>query len=324
MSALTAEQRQHWEDNGFLVLKGFMEPKRTDALTAYLDLAWNQRQIIGQDIAIDVRLNGDCRRIYFDGALAEDRAHPYKLIDLYRASQEVRDVSLEPTLAEIVADLLDGRPLVCNTLIFERGSGQPDHCDTFYMPPIVPNKMCASWVALETPLPGTGQLRYYPGSHKIPPYMWSHGQIGAIDAEYSSFNAYIRPELERRGIQPTIFQPTKGDVFIWHAQLLHGGSSIQDFSNTRKSLVTHYFRQVDYPEDADDIGGERYCMTKPRPKAETNTTTVASAPSVGQTSALELQLKEAQAKIHAMEKSRSWRMTAPLRSALRTLRDIAR
>ncbi len=37
-----------------------------------------------------------------------------------------------------------------------------------------------------------------------------------------------------------IFLAKKGDLFIWHANLLHGGELRTDDS-TRKSLVAHYF-----------------------------------------------------------------------------------
>jgi ectoine hydroxylase-related dioxygenase (phytanoyl-CoA dioxygenase family) len=33
----------------------------------------------------------------------------------------------------------------------------------------------------------------------------------------------------------------KGDVFIWHANLVHGGSPIKDPAITRKSMVVHYY-----------------------------------------------------------------------------------
>jgi ectoine hydroxylase-related dioxygenase (phytanoyl-CoA dioxygenase family) len=43
-----------------------------------------------------------------------------------------------------------------------------------------------------------------------------------------------------------MFVARAGDVLVWHAQLLHGGYSIQDKQRTRKTLVTHYFRAQDY------------------------------------------------------------------------------
>jgi hypothetical protein len=36
------------------------------------------------------------------------------------------------------------------------------------------------------------------------------------------------------------FAPRRGDVLIWSADLVHGGSSEMDPDSTRRSLVTHY------------------------------------------------------------------------------------
>jgi hypothetical protein len=33
----------------------------------------------------------------------------------------------------------------------------------------------------------------------------------------------------------------KGDVAIWHSNLLHGGAQVVDESRTRHSLAVHYF-----------------------------------------------------------------------------------
>jgi ectoine hydroxylase len=42
-------------------------------------------------------------------------------------------------------------------------------------------------------------------------------------------------------IEPREFLPRKGDVLIWHANLLHGGRAIAAPGATRRSLVAHYF-----------------------------------------------------------------------------------
>ena len=45
-------------------------------------------------------------------------------------------------------------------------------------------------------------------------------------------------------------QIKKGDVLIWHANLMHGGNKHVDKSKTRKSMVFHYFSEnvVSYHE----------------------------------------------------------------------------
>jgi len=37
------------------------------------------------------------------------------------------------------------------------------------------------------------------------------------------------------------FYAKKGDVFIWHANLVHGGSPILKNNSTRKSMVINYY-----------------------------------------------------------------------------------
>lgn len=44
----------------------------------------------------------------------------------------------------------------------------------------------------------------------------------------------------RMGLEQKTFRPRKGDVLIWSADLVHGGSPVTDPSLTRKSLVGHY------------------------------------------------------------------------------------
>ena len=42
------------------------------------------------------------------------------------------------------------------------------------------------------------------------------------------------------GLSIQRFQAKKGDVLIWAAGLMHGGSLVEQPARTRKSLVTHY------------------------------------------------------------------------------------
>jgi ectoine hydroxylase-related dioxygenase (phytanoyl-CoA dioxygenase family) len=154
--------------------------------------------------------------------------------------------------------------------VLRAGSQQRFHFDTFYMPPLVPNKMLASWIALEDCGLAAGPLRYYPGSHKIAPYHFSDGRLNARLEEMPDFDDYIDKQLADTGLQSTQFAARAGDVFIWHAQLYHGGSLIDDMSLTRKSLVTHYFRAQDAdPSAVEDAGNGRYWLRRdPQPVGE--------------------------------------------------------
>jgi ectoine hydroxylase-related dioxygenase (phytanoyl-CoA dioxygenase family) len=205
----------------------------------------------------------DERRIRFRDAPEAARQLPYKLNDTYLASPTVREIVLDPRLVQALDELLDGLPIVCNSLNFERGSQQRFHFDTFYMPPVVPNKMLATWIALEDCAMGAGPLRYYPRSHKLAPYRFSDGRLNARPEEMPDFDDYIDKQIADAGLDWTAFAARAGDVFVWHAQLYHGGSPIDDLSLTRKSLVTHYFRAEDTdPATIEDLGGGRYWVRR--------------------------------------------------------------
>jgi hypothetical protein len=55
------------------------------------------------------------------------------------------------------------------------------------------------------------------------------------------------------GLEKRIFKARSGDVFIWHAHLLHGGAPIKDFSLSRKSCVFHYFSESDARASGQDL-----------------------------------------------------------------------
>jgi len=238
---------RRWEEDGFVVLRGLFSPARVASINAFIDRLWSERRELSIPVTIDVRIeSGDQRRILLRDADDRDRRRPYKINDLYLDYSILRDMVLDERLCQVLASLFDGTPLVCNSLNFEYGSQQADHIDTLYMPSRKPGGMIASWIALDEVSASNGPLRYWPGSHLIPPYRFSHGRTNAIAEEMSDFNAYIEREVERRSLGPVTLDAEPGDVMVWHSKLLHGGCPIDNDQQTRRSLVTHYFRRQDY------------------------------------------------------------------------------
>ncbi len=247
--ALNNEQKQAWEKDGYLLLEGFYSHSEIDHINALIDRLWKDRKKLDAQYVIDIFVETDEeRRVYFADAPANARQSPYKLNDLYLSREEIREMVIGARLAPILRELLEGSPMVCNSLNFEFGSQQDYHFDTFYMPSPTPNKMVASWIALENATPDNGPLSYYPGSHKIAPYKFSSGSTIIVNDEMPSFRDYIYSEIDKLALTPTTLLANKGDVLIWHSQLFHGGSPINDKSKTRKSLVTHYFTTEDFPD----------------------------------------------------------------------------
>lgn len=247
MSDTSSNLLRDWNRNGFVILSGFFSARTVANVNAFLERLWAGRLELTLPLTIDVRIESDRqRRMLLREATARDRRQPYKINDLYLDYPVIRDMVLDRRLCRVLRTLFEGTPLVCNTLNFEYGSQQTDHIDTLYMPSRKPGGMLASWIALDEVGPSNGPLRYWPGSHRIPAYRFSHGATNAIAEEMPAFRDYIERELERHALSPVTLEAEPGDVMIWHSQLLHGGCPIESASQTRRSLVTHYFRREDY------------------------------------------------------------------------------
>ncbi|MBT8327030.1 MAG: phytanoyl-CoA dioxygenase family protein, partial [Bacteroidia bacterium] len=105
--------------------------------------------------------------------------------------------------------------------------------------------LIAIWVALEDVDEQNGTLFYYPGSHKMP--YATNRNIGNSTGPILSPNPnknyenYLEKELANSDLEMQMLHAKKGDILIWHANLVHGGLPHIDKNRTRKSMVVHYF-----------------------------------------------------------------------------------
>ncbi len=130
---------------------------------------------------------------------------------------------------------------------FFHGSQQKTHSDFVHMTTFPYGNLIAVWVALEDITMENGPLHYYPGSHKLP-YIFNrdYDNVGTSTKLgkklYVDYEAKVEevvaqhPELKKE-----IFLAKKGDILIWHGNLLHGGEPVTAPGLTRKSMVFHYY-----------------------------------------------------------------------------------
>jgi phytanoyl-CoA hydroxylase len=259
---LTADQRATWERDGYLAVRGFFTAEQVDRVNAVVDGLFRDPP---DWLMVDNLATG--RRTKLADVPAADRSHRhFKLNDLYLELPEVRAMALDARVRAVLAELLGEPAVLCNSLTFEKGSQQPEHIDSLYMTPRTPDKLAATWIALEDAHPDAGQLFYYPGSQTIPLYTFSDGTHHAFDSEMPKWHAYIRERVAAAGLKRETFPAKKGDLFIWSANLVHGGSPIADPARTRKSLVCHYYTHPDSVAlgyDCVPEGGDGYWVRRP-------------------------------------------------------------
>lgn len=257
---LTREQQQFWDENGYLVLPAFFSHAEVDRVNKLHKRLWKESP--NNVVVDDIDTN---RRCYMSALSKKEKKHRCKVNDLYLNYEEVRSLSLNEQLVEILDGLLPDAPVLCNSLSLDYGTQQFLHVDSLYMTPLSDCHLTATWIALEDCHPDAGPLCYVPGSHKIPIYRFSTGSAHVVNEEFSSWQEYVQNKIKEWGLKEEIFLPKKGDVFIWHSQLLHGGTAINNPKLTRKSIVSHYFTKSDCAVLGSKLvpAGMGYWMDKP-------------------------------------------------------------
>lgn len=170
-----------------------------------------------------------------------------KVLDTAMLFPEGDSLSFSLPLSMFLQELFLEPALAFQSLHFEVGSTQALHQDTAYV--VVdqqPLQMVASWIALEDVQPGSGELIYFAGGHRLPDFPYGGGASKHFNLDrdgnemHDAHLKYLVSESTHRGYERRNFLPKKGDVLIWHADLPHGGGEITIPGVTRRSLVTHY------------------------------------------------------------------------------------
>lgn len=162
-----------------------------------------------------------------------------RLTNMHLVSDRARAAIAKPVVMKTLDAFFGDRAFVATSLFFEQSSEQTLHRDTPFFHTRPHNIFAGIWFALEDVHAEAGPLQYYPGGHLIE--IESIQATGA-DQLGEAFNHYIgrvAEEVHKRGIKPEIALIKKGDCFIWHPELPHGGTPILSAGMTRKSMVFH-------------------------------------------------------------------------------------
>lgn len=232
-----ADRLRSWVQRGYAILEGAVKPAVCDQLRADLDEAFgrgDERLLIHSPATTGYQP--------LTAGLDTDRA---RVVDVYVYYESARQALFSKDIVEFLTAVFDDRPLLFQSLTFERGSQQPIHQDTAFVVVDSPLELAASWIALEDIQPGSGELSYLEGSHRLPEYLfsgrykhWNPKRDG--HQQHEEWQRSLHENAERLGMERRAFRPRKGDVLIWAADLAHGGGEVTDPALTRRSLVGHY------------------------------------------------------------------------------------
>jgi hypothetical protein len=229
IDAADAALCRKWSRDGYLILEGFYD-------TAHLDETW-----ASYEAAIAPGVVKPPHEPLYPGD-----TRPGRLLNPHFGTPAIDALLHEPRMGRIVSLLMGAASRPFQTIAGHKSSQQLPHSDSIHMTTYPLGYLAANWIAFEDIDARSGPLVYYPSSHRLP-YLMSE-QLGidalAYDAGYARlYEPAVQRLIAEQGFQPSYFLAKKGDVLLWHANLLHGGSKVDDVTLTRKALVCHFFAQ---------------------------------------------------------------------------------
>jgi Phytanoyl-CoA dioxygenase (PhyH) len=226
-----AEQCRCWSRHGYIIVKKLVDDPTLDAVWAAYEKAVGSGRI-----GLQPEPAGD------------DDPYPGRYLNPHKKSASFCRILKHAELLRWIRLLMEREPKPLQTITSHKGSQQGVHSDSIHMTTYPLGYLSAAWIAFEDIHPDSGPLVYYPGSHRLP-YVFSR-DVNISESDYkregyaayqAKYEPFIRELLSKHGLKPHYFHAKKGDVLLWHANLIHGGSARRDLQYSRRAVVVHFF-----------------------------------------------------------------------------------
>jgi hypothetical protein len=232
VSERDADSLRHYVDHGYVIFRGAVDPSVVDEYLEFFEDAWSE-----PPAGIYAHSGGEVLPLS-----PELRDRVAKVSDLHYYFPDAQRIVFPAPVLRFLSQVYERPPVVFQSMSMRKGSEESLHLDTGPLTLTEPMGLTAAWIALEDVSVGSGEFQFVPGSHRVPEVLnngVSKGHHGDMTAYHHVLQSTLA-ECESRGLATQHFYARKGDVLIWHADLLHGGAKIANPRLTRKSLVCHY------------------------------------------------------------------------------------
>ena len=231
ITAEEAAQCRFWHQNGYVIIpRLFDERTLREVWQAYESAVQSGRIVLPAEPA------------------RNDDPYPGRSLNPHRKVGALCQILKHPGLKHWIQVLMEREPKPLQTILSHKGSQQGLHSDSIHMTTYPLGYLTAAWIAFEDIDPDSGPLVFYPGSHRLP-YVFSK-DVNLTEAEFKNegyapyhekYEPRIRDLAAQTGVEPHYFHARRGDVLIWHANLIHGGSARRNMQLSRKAMVCHFF-----------------------------------------------------------------------------------
>lgn len=231
---LTQEQKDFFNKNGYLIIKGLLSKDKVEKYSKRL---------------IDI-CNGDVppakhMLVMKDIMIAKGKVQTDKAVEKIQKLQDVQDDEVfwelltEPKILDIAENFCGKNMKTIHNMIINKpprvDGRHPFHQDQLYFPFGPDEDIIGCWVALQNTSKENGTLAVIPGSHKSP--ILEHGDIKNIDNLNLAYFGALGENLGIENRVHVIAEP--GDALFFHTHLLHGAGRNRS-EGFRRVYIVHY------------------------------------------------------------------------------------
>ena len=233
MSPITAEQLEHFQQRGYVVLREYLSGAEVAEMLSEV------HRFIDDVIPT----------LASEEAFYEDKSRPETLKQIHRMCEYDSFFTQQmtgPRFLPLAQALLQADVVVKNMQYFNKpplvGEPTPPHQDGYYFM-LEPNEALTMWLALEQVDEENGCVRYIPGSHLTG--MRPHGKSGTLGFS-QGIQDYTEEDIQRE--EPIPAEP--GDLIIHHAMTVHrANGNHSEFRHRRAMGMVYYSAEATVARD---------------------------------------------------------------------------
>lgn len=230
--ALTTEQKQQFERDGFLAMRGLFGRDEIEAIRETFMAQAEDGPVPGLSDVPRAREGAPAAQ---NDPLARypRMMHPHKHLDKPvgpLALRYMRDPRLKPILAELFGE----DPFACQSMFYFKppgARGQDLHQDNFYLR-VKPGTCMAAWVAVDDADAGNGGMMCVPQTASL-----DIACPEKADPALFFTSEHVEPPP---GLEPQMMNLRAGDVLFFNGSVIHGSTPNTSADRFRRSLIFHY------------------------------------------------------------------------------------
>lgn len=230
---LTPEQRQFYEDNGFLVIKNLVSKQKLERYRDQFEkICKREVQVPGITIMRDIAIS--------KSEFVPDQKAVTK-IQTWHEDEVLWEYCALPEIVEYVENFLGPNVVAMHTMLINKppdpgrkSSRHPMHQDLYYFPFRPTNRIVCAWTAMEKVHRQNGCLVVLPGTHKGKLLQHDYPEWeGGVNKMYHGVRDFD-PSSPRVHLEMEA-----GDTVFFHPLLIHG-SGMNRTNGFRKAISCHY------------------------------------------------------------------------------------